>query len=160
MVDSPYNRRVTGSTPVAFSGPVSATHPALQSTVVPNPLGTLNNCGHGHTPWGTYLACEENFNGYFGTASATWTATPLESRYGVTKTGFGYNWHIASPRFDLNVNRNEVNRFGLCVEIDPFNPSTVPVKRTWLGRFKHEGATVTVSNGRACVYSGDDENGA
>ena len=159
VVDSPYNRRVTGATPVAFSGPVSASHPKLQSSINPSPLGTLNNCAHGFTPWGTYLACEENFNGYFGTANATWTATPLESRYGITKTGFGYNWHIASPRFDLNVNRNEVNRFGWCVEIDPFNPSAVPVKRTWLGRFKHEGATVTVSNGRACVYSGDDENG-
>jgi secreted PhoX family phosphatase len=158
LVGSPYNRRVTGSTPVAFSGPVSATHPALQSTVVPNPLGTLNNCGHGHTPWGTYLACEENFNGYFG-ANGPYTATALQARYGLTASGFGYGWHVAEPRFDLNANPNEPNRFGWVVEIDPFNPASTPVKRTALGRFKHEGAWCTQSAGHVCVYSGDDENG-
>lgn len=159
VVDSPYNRRITGTTPMAFSGPVSASHPLLQSTITPNPIGTLNNCAHGFTPWGTYLACEENWNGYFGTESTTWTATPLEARYGVTKTGFGYRWHIANPRFDVNLNRNELNHYGWCVEIDPYNPNSTPVKRTALGRIKHEGATVTVSRERAVVYTGDDENG-
>jgi secreted PhoX family phosphatase len=159
VVDSTYNRRITGTTPVQFSGPVSPSHPLLQSTVTPSPLGTLNNCGAGMTPWGTYLTCEENFNGYFGTTSTTWTATALESRYGVSKTGFGYNWHVAESRFDVNVNRNEVNHFGWVVEIDPFNPSAPPIKRTSLGRFKHEAAHTTISRSRACVYMGDDENG-
>jgi secreted PhoX family phosphatase len=159
VVDSPYNRRITGETPVEFSGPVSASHPMLQSATTPSPLGTLNNCAHGFTPWGTYLACEENWNGYFGTATAGWTPTALEARYGVTAAGFGYNWHVASARFDLAQNRNELNHFGWVVEIDPFNPSAPPVKRTALGRFKHEGATVVESRLRAVVYSGDDENG-
>ncbi len=159
VVDSPYNRRITGTTPVTFSGPVSPSHPLLASSITPSPLGTLNNCGAGTTPWGTYLTCEENFNGYFGTTLASWTATPLEARYGVSKTGFGYNWHVAEPRFDVNVNRNEVNQFGWIVEIDPYNPSAAPVKRTALGRFKHEAAHVSVSRARACVYMGDDENG-
>ena len=63
----PRNRRITGTTPMAFSGPVSASHPMLQSSITPSPIGTLNNCAMGYTPWGTYLACEENWNGYFGT---------------------------------------------------------------------------------------------
>jgi hypothetical protein len=159
VVADPRNRRITGTTPMAFSGPVSASHPMLQSTITPQPRGTLNNCAHGVTPWGTYLACEENWNGYFGTADGNWTASALEQRYGVSKNGFGYNWHVAEPRFDLNVNRNELNHFGWVVEIDPAKPESTPVKRSALGRFKHEGATCTERNGRVVVYSGDDENG-
>lgn len=159
VVDSPYNRRITGTTPMAFSGPVRADHPMLASSVTPKPLGTLNNCGNGATPWGTYLACEENWNGYFGTAEPAWTRTDLEARYGVSAAGFGYNWHVAEPRFDLAVNRNELNHFGWIVEIDPFDPTSRPVKRTALGRIKHEGAAITESRGRVVLYSGDDENG-
>jgi uncharacterized protein len=157
LVDSAYNRRVTGATPMAISGPVPADHPALQAN---NPmLGTLNNCSHGVTPWGTYLACEENFNGYFGTADTTWRPNAVQARYGITAGGFGYRWHEADPRFDVAVNPNELNRFGWVTEIDPFDPTSTPVKRTALGRFKHEGATVTEVNGRVVVYSGDDQDG-
>jgi uncharacterized protein len=159
VVGSPYNRRITGTTPMAFSGPVRADHPMFASGVTPSPIGTLNNCGNGYTPWGTYLACEENWNGYFGTADAAWARTALEARYGVSAAGFGYNWHVAEPRFDLAANRNELNHFGWVVEIDPFDPTSTPVKRTALGRIKHEGAAVTESRGRVVVYSGDDENG-
>jgi uncharacterized protein len=77
----------------------------------------------------------------------------------VTSVGFGYNWHKAEPRFDLAKNRNELNHFGWVVEIDPFDPTSTPVKRSALGRIKHEGATCTESKGRIVVYSGDDENG-
>jgi secreted PhoX family phosphatase len=159
VVGSRYNRRITGTTPMEFSGPVSADHPMLASSITPSPRGTLNNCASGHTPWGTYLACEENWNGYFGTADPEWTPTELEARCGVTAAGFGYNWHVAEPRFDVAVNRNELNHFGWVVEIDPFDPTCRPVKRTALGRIKHEGAAITVSRGRVIVYSGDDENG-
>jgi secreted PhoX family phosphatase len=159
IVGSPYNRRITGTSPMAFSGPVRADHPMLASSITPSPLGTLNNCGNGFTPWDTYLACEENWNGYFGTADPAWVRSDLEARYGVTAGGFGYNWHVAEPRFDLATNRNELNHFGWVVEIDPFDPTSTPVKRTALGRIKHEGAVVTESRGRVVVYSGDDENG-
>jgi secreted PhoX family phosphatase len=156
VVDSTYNRRVTGTTPVSFSGPVTLAHPALASNNAP--IGTLNNCSHGTTPWGTYLACEENWNGYFGTADSGWRATPAQARYGVSAVGFGYSWHVADPRFDVAANPHELHRFGWVVEIDPTDPSSVPVKRTALGRIKHESATVTESRGRVVVYSGDDEN--
>ncbi|HEX5648074.1 MAG TPA: alkaline phosphatase PhoX, partial [Steroidobacteraceae bacterium] len=97
--DDYLNRRVTGTTPMAFSGPVRAAHAMLRSSITPVPLGTLNNCAHGHTPWGTYLACEENWNGYFGTDDQDWIRTPLEARYGVSAGGFGYQWHKAEKRF-------------------------------------------------------------
>jgi secreted PhoX family phosphatase len=157
QVDSKYNRRVTGTTPVAFSGPVPAGHPKLQSRNAP--MGTLNNCSMGYTPWGTYVTCEENWNGYFGTEDAAWTPTAEQARYGVNRAGFGYRWHQVDPRFDLAVNANELNRFGWMVEIDPFEPKSTPVKRTALGRIKHEGATFTESRGRVVVYSGDDQDG-
>ncbi len=157
QVDSAYNRRVTGTTPVGFSGPVPSDHPLLQSNNAP--MGTLNNCAHGYTPWGTYLACEENFNGYFGTAAPGFAPTALQSRYGFNAGGFGYQWHLGDPRFDIAVNPNEAHRFGWVVEIDPMDPSSMPTKRTALGRFKHEGATVTEARGgQVVVYSGDDEN--
>jgi len=159
MVKSAKNRRIHGNTPMKFSGP--AANSELLVNAAGNPVqGTLNNCANGYTPWGTYLTCEENFNGYFGTADTTWKANTEQARYGIVAAGFGYDWHKFDARFDL-ANKsyaNEINRFGWVVEIDPNNPKSVPVKRTALGRVKHEGATfVEGKDGRAVVYMGDDE---
>ena len=118
-------------------------------------LGTINNCAMGFTPWGTYLACEENFNGYFRKNGAP---TDLERRYGINASGAGYLWHTTDTRFQVDVEPNEPNRFGWVVEIDPFRPWSTPVKRTALGRLKHEGAWVQETrDGRVVVYMGDDE---
>ena len=65
--DSPYNRRITPDSEMALTGPASG-HDLLKTAADATgtkSLGTWNNCGNGVTPWGTYLACEENFNGYF-----------------------------------------------------------------------------------------------
>jgi hypothetical protein len=159
-VASPYARRIHVNTPVAFSGP-AAGHALLQTKAGNAPAGTLNNCANGETPWGTYLTCEENFNGYFGVMSGeSFTPTPEQARYGFSANGFGYGWQEYDPRFDLGLEdfKNEENRFGWVVEIDPMDPASPPVKRTALGRLKHEGAEVVVGRGgRVVCYMGDDE---
>ena len=154
-------RRIHVNTPVTFSGPVAG-HPLLQTPNGNIPLGTVNNCANGHTPWGTYLTCEENFNGYFGATNekSTWTPTNAQERYGFSEEGFGYGWHNFDRRFDLSDMDyvNEENRFGWIVEIDPFDATRTPVKRTALGRLKHEGIALTVGRGgRAVGYMGDDQ---
>ncbi len=158
MKASKRNRRIHVNTPVVFSGPAAAS-PLLQTAAGNPALGTLNNCANGYTPWGTYLTCEENFNGYFGRTAAG-ANTPEQARYGFAAAGFGYAWHQFDPRFDLSnpAYANEEHRFGWVVEIDPERPNSAPVKRTALGRVKHEGATfVEGKGGRAVVYTGDDE---
>ena len=70
--DSKYNRRFTAGhgSEMLIAGPVAA-KPSLTETAYTakhganKTRGTINNCGNGFTPWGTYLTCEENFNGYF-----------------------------------------------------------------------------------------------
>lgn len=154
---SPFARRITGMTPIAMGGP-AAGDPRLMTSADPTGrrvLGTLNNCAMGFTPWGTYLACEENFNGYF---RKNGTPTALENRYGINSAGFGYLWHTTDKRFRVDDEPNEPNRFGWVTEIDPFDSSSTPVKRTSLGRLKHEGAWVQEGrDGRIVVYMGDDE---
>ncbi len=154
---SRYARRVTGYTPIEMGGP-AAGDPRLATSADPTGrevLGTLNNCAMGYTPWGTYLACEENFNGYFRKTGAQ---TELERRYGINAAGFGYLWHTSDTRFNADLEPNEANRFGWVTEIDPFRPHSKPVKRTALGRLKHEGAWVQETRrGHVVVYMGDDE---
>lgn len=155
------SRRIHVNTPMYFSGP-AAGHELLRTPNGKVALGTVSNCSSGHTPWGTYLTCEENFTDYFGANNEkiTWTATPEQERYGFSEDGYGYGWEHFDKRFDLSDPdyRNEENRFGWVVEIDPFSATQTPVKRTALGRFKHEGATVTVGHGnRVVVYMGDDQ---
>jgi secreted PhoX family phosphatase len=154
---SPWARRITATTPMAFGGP-AAGHALLRTAADPQgrrPLGTINNCGSGITPWGTYLTCEENFINYFNGPAAP---NAHEARWGLRPGApAGYRWHEHDERFDATKNPNEPNRFGWVVEIDPFNPSSTPIKRTALGRAAHEGATVAVTkDGRAVVYSGED----
>jgi secreted PhoX family phosphatase len=152
-----FARRIHVNSPVSFSGPAAGS--AFLTNEANNEfLGTVNNCANGTTPWGTYLTCEENFNAYFGAKNA-WTATSMQARYGLSARS-SYGWHLYDERFDLSnpYFANESNRFGWVVEIDPRNPQAKPVKRTALGRFKHEGAAlVTGKGGKVVAYMGDDE---
>ena len=177
----PRNRRITPMTPMRMGGP-AAGHPLLQTRYSPDGTharGTMHNCAHGVTPWGTYLACEENWAGYFCNREER---PPREhSRYGVRSAPgrLGWysvvGWHTVSAeadtdemcsRFDATPRgetarddyRNEPNTYGWIVEIDPRDPDSVPVKRTALGRFAHEGMVFQPPEpGKRLVgYSGDD----
>lgn len=157
-VSSDKARRIHANTPVTFSGPVAG-DPLLDTPSGNAPLGTMNNCAIGVTPWSTYLTCEENFNKCFG-ANGAWTATARQKRYGLKASGGGFDWSFFDPRFDLSNgdHANEEHRFGWVVEIDPMDPSQTPVKRTAMGRIKHEGAAMAVGRGgRVVAYMGDDQ---
>ena len=178
--DSPMNRRITAATPMELRGPVAGSalaitryDPSGRAT-----RGTVNNCANGVTPWGTYLTCEENWNGYFRRAStdaANRTAAENKSlsRYGVGAGAGGANawaslagdayerWNttkLGASADGSDDYRNVTNTFGWVVEIDPFDPSAAPRKRTTMGRMGHEGAWVgPVKPGEPVVfYMGDD----
>jgi secreted PhoX family phosphatase len=173
VLPSRWNRRISALTPMAIGGPLAG-HPLMQTASDPTGrevLGTLNNCSMGVTPWGTYLACEENWHNYFVNRDAQdWEARVAHKRYGV---GSGerskvYAWETADPRFDATPDAsqphggqvNEPNRFGWVVEIDPFDPDSTPVKRTAFGRIGRECAVLSLgADGRMAFYSGDDAKG-
>ena len=188
--DSPLNRRITAQTPVRISGP-RAHIDAIRSFMVTRwdtagamARGTLNNCGHGKTPWGTYLGCEENWAYYFQ-ATANGAALPAKEvasrkRYGVAsaapaagvKKAASQGWHTVSTTDDRFVRwnlaatganaekdfRNEANTFGYNVEIDPLAPNSTPAKRVAMGRFAHEAAvcSLPVTGQPLAFYMGCD----
>ncbi|GAB2470303.1 PhoX family protein [Streptomyces incanus] len=149
------NRRLTATSEFRLTGPVAGSD-LVKTSADPTGrkvLGTLNNCAGGTTPWGTTLHGEENFNQYFANSSRT-----TDKRYGIGTGATERKWERFDKRFDLAQEPNEAHRFGYVVELDPYDPDSVPRKRTALGRFKHEGATVRLTHdGRPVVYSGDDE---
>ena len=152
---SKYARRFTARTPIAVGGP-AAGHALMKTAADPDGrtvLGTLNNCGSGLTPWGTYLSAEENWAFYFDGRDKR---DADQRRWGLPRTGLS-RWGEHDPRFDASQHPNEFHRFGWIVEIDPYDPASMPVKRTALGRGAKEGAWVaTTRDDRAVVYSGED----
>jgi len=165
--------KVDGNTPIDIGGPARG-HKMMRTSgelftkgehVGISTHGTFANCSSGFTPWGTYLTCEENFQDFFKRTgedkSVEEVAYGLGNKYGIPP-GFHtrYGWDQFDGRYDLDreSSRNHGNRFGWVVEIDPRRPDKPPVKRTALGRFRHENAGFVIANdGRAVVYMGDDE---
>ena len=171
VVDSSYNRRVTAQTPVRVAGPAAHLNDIRSMMVTrydrsgSTARGTLNNCGHGNTPWGSYLGCEQNWAVYFlmpkGSNPVDAKTIASRARYGVSRTpvatsatvAASQGWHTPDASDDRfarwNVSavgataaddfRNEPNTFGYNIEIDPL-ASTTPVKRVAMGRFAHEAA--------------------
>jgi uncharacterized protein len=162
---SRHARRVTATTPCELQGPARG-HPLLRTRLDPlgcRVQGTVNNCAGGRTPWGTYLTAEENVDYYFGAGEGAF----LDSLEPALREAHRrlrplpvslHGWEFLEPRFDPRQEPAEMLRFGWIVEIDPFDRESTPIKRTALGRFKHEGAECALArDGRLVTYMGDDD---
>jgi secreted PhoX family phosphatase len=158
---APRNRRVTGTTETAVTGP-AAGHRLLRTRddrTGTRVVGTLANCSAGLTPWGTILSAEENFHMYFAWQDKITDieAGTIHGRYGLPREDSSFRFERLASRFDLRSAPHEPFRFGWVVELDPYDPEWVPRKRTALGRLRREGAACVVSpGGRVVLYSGDD----
>ncbi len=185
---SALNRRVTPLTETELRGPAAGSD-QMRTRFSPEGTrgrGTINNCANGYTPWGTNLTCEENWAFYFrrddgDDAARTAAEVTALGRYGVSAgNGGNFAWTTVQPadpsttaysRWNATLDpaaadatgdfRNEPNQFGWVVEIDPYDPSKAPRKRTALGRLGHEGCWPGLfSDGaRPAFYMGDDGRG-
>ena len=156
---SAMNRRITLETEFAISGP-AAGHEMMKTSYDPTGTkvrGTNYNCGGGVTAWGTVLSCEEGASDTFG-GDITKTANKAAlERYGYDGSDY-YGRARFDDRFNVEKEPNEPNRFDWVIEIDPYDAASTPVKRTALGRFAHEAATMVINkDGKAVVYMGDDD---
>lgn len=174
--NDPLNRRFTTASVMELSGPLRGTA-HVKTRFSPDGTrtrGTNNNCGNGYTPWGTYLTCEENWPNVFINRSAS--LPDDQRRIGISTKATSYGWETAAgdaseiddefARFDITPRgasaledyRNEASTYGYIVEIDPHDPTSRAVKRTALGRFRHEGCWpgLTEAGKPVVFYSGDD----
>lgn len=123
--DSRFNRRVTAGSNMSIAGPVRGTQ-WVKTAFSPEGLmtrGTLNNCGHGYTPWGTYLTAEENWAGYLRRDAgddakrlALYGQRNINAlkRNGMTENRSGnYRWAYATP--EANMNPTEFSRWNTSV---------------------------------------------
>ena len=183
-LDSAFNRRVTTMSEAAIHGPARGSEHLVTrySTDATRARGTLNNCGTGKTPWGTFVSGEENWFGYFSrdardnerrgrndksvvALNRYGRAAGAPSRHGWESAGAEdkfVRWNNsatgASAREDY---RNEMNTFGYIVELDPYDKSQALRKRSALGRMAHENVTFAkpVTGQPVVAYMGDDSRG-
>ena len=183
--NSALNFRLTPLSAMEISGPARGSADLVTKYSPTGTLtrGTLNNCGTGKTPWGTFLTGEENWFGYFTRGAADDAARSSDksvaslNRYGRTQgaasrhgweTGGSADqyqrWNNSKTGSSANGSddyRNEMNGMGYIVEIDAYDKSRMAKKRTGLGRFAHESAAFgQVTAGQPLtVYMGDDSRG-
>ncbi|WP_338768899.1 PhoX family phosphatase [Massilia sp. METH4] len=180
VTDSTFNRRITPLTEVEIGGPARG-NALLVTKFSPDGTrtrGTLNNCGNGRTPWGTYLSGEENWSGYFFRSATDDAARGNDKsvaslrRYGRTQgSASRHGWETGGTedkyqRWDISVKgasasadyRNEMNGQGYIIEVDPYDKTKVAKKRSALGRFAHESAAfgLVTAGQPVAVYMGDD----
>lgn len=176
------NRRITPFTPMVFAGP-AANHPWIAAAAAyvngreaglpheANPqgavrCGTFSNCAGGQTPWGTYLTSEENFNLSFVITDPNAAALQEARRDPVfvrdcdtfRSQANPPGARLVPPQYDLVNNPYGQALYGWVCEIDPYDPTWAPRKRTAIGRKKGECATTALTrDGRVAVYRGDDQ---
>ncbi|NML61446.1 PhoX family phosphatase [Massilia sp. RP-1-19] len=180
--ESSFNRRLTALSDMELSGPARG-NALLVTKYSPTGVrtrGTLNNCGTGKTPWGTFLTGEENWSGYFTRGAADDAARGNDKsvaslkRYGRNQGATSrHGWETGgaddkyarwnNSKLGTSANgsddyRNEMNGMGYIVEIDPYDKAKAARKRTGLGRFAHESAafSLPVAGQPLAVYMGDD----
>jgi len=183
--NSALNFRLTALSDIEIAGPARG-HAQLITKYSPTGTktrGTLNNCGTGKTPWGTFLTGEENWFGYFTRGAADDAArgndksvTSLKrygrnqgatSRHGWETGGTEdqyQRWNNSKTGASANGSddyRNEMNGMGYIVEIDAYDKTRMAKKRTALGRFAHESAAFgkAVVGQPLSIYMGDDSRG-
>jgi uncharacterized protein len=180
--NSNFNFRLTCLTEVELSG-IARGYAQMVTKFSPSGTrtrGTLNNCGTGKTPWGSFLTGEENWAGYFTRSSTDNTARGNDktvtslNRYGRSQgaasrhgweTGGSADkyqrWNNSKTGVSMDGSddyRNELNTMGYIVEIDPYDKTRAAKKRTSLGRFAHESAVFSIpaAGKPLAVYMGDD----
>ena len=180
--NSPFNFRLTPLTDIEIAGPARGnallvTKYSIDGT---RTRGTLNNCGTGKTPWGSFLTGEENWAGYFFRSATDDAArgndksvTALKrygrnqgaaSRHGWETGGSAdkyQRWNNSKLGTSSNGSddyRNELNGMGYIVEIDAYDKTRTAKKRTAMGRYAHESAafSIPVAGKPLAVYMGDD----
>jgi secreted PhoX family phosphatase len=144
------------------------------------PWGTYLTCEEN---WAGYFRRDAGDNARRTTALGARAITAF-TRYGLN-TGAGdsaragnFNWSTAAPtsagdtriaKFNASVDaaaaadgtgdfRNEPNQYGWVLEIDPFTATSIPRKRTALGRMNHEGCCPgrVFAGVKPAFYMGDD----
>lgn len=158
---SGYNRRITPLTEMRFSGPARGHH-RLRTAFSPEgveSMGTFGNCAGQTTPWGTVLTAEENVQFYFMGEARLTDESRSYKRFGMHGSDVALSaWGMFHEHWNLDLHPQAGMHAGWIVEIDPYDPESVPVKRTALGRCKHEGCDVIINpDGRVVVYMGDDQ---